>query len=165
MKTKYYLLVLLAFLSGCSNKTDSTTTTATATAHQYAYYNGSCFDYTSQVYVAASYCTTSSATTTTTSGYQLSNNGLCYSTATGLQVATGYCTSTASGYQLSNGFCYMTSTGQQVSLSYCSTTSTSTTGQCVGTYIYNAQYVQCSGSNCSGYTLIQASTGTAVYCQ
>ncbi len=102
-------------------------------------------------------------TTTAVTGYQLSN-GICYSTSTGQQVASGFCTSTNSGYYSNNGFCYMSSTGQQVDNSFCST-NTTPGGQCVGVYIWNGSYVQCNGSNCRGYTLIQATTGTSVLCQ
>lgn len=159
--------MLSVLMAGCAKESNSTTTAAAAA--QYGVVNGSCYNYTSGVYVLSSYC--SSLTATTNSGYTYSN-GYCYSTSTGQVVDTSYCSSTtaASGYTYYNGYCYSTSTGQQVNTSYCSSATGGTTnGACYGTYIYNyngyAQYVTCSGSNCRGYTLIQTTTGQQVYCQ
>lgn len=154
----FIAIILSVFVVSCAQKNDATQTTTTTTG-QYGYANGACYDYTNKQYVATSYCSTTTAGT----GYQLSN-GICYSTSTGQQVASGFCTSTNSGYYSNNGYCYMSSTGQQVDNSYCSSTTT-TGSQCIGIYIYNGSYVQCNGSNCRGYTLIQATTGTAVTCQ
>jgi hypothetical protein len=105
-------------------------------------------------------------TITTTAGQYSYINGACYDYTNKQYVTTSFCTTTtaSTGYQLSNGICYSTSTGQQVDNSYCSS-NTTTGSQCIGVYIYNGQYVQCNGSNCRGYTLIQATTGTPVTCQ
>jgi hypothetical protein len=104
--------------------------------------------------------------TNTNSGYQLGVNGQCIQTSTGQQVPYNYCSQTSNtGYQLGvNGQCIQTSTGQQVPYNYCS--QAGGTGQaCYGIYIYNGQQVLCSGSDCSGWTLIQAQTGQQVLCQ
>ncbi|MGZ3727377.1 MAG: hypothetical protein ACXWQQ_16365 [Pseudobdellovibrio sp.] len=164
MKKLILVLFSLALAAGCSKANDTTSSTATtASTHTYGVLGGSCYDYTSSTYVASTYCSTS-----TTNGYTLTN-GICYSSG-GVQVATGYCTSTTTGYYSSNGSCYSSSTNQMVSSVYCSSnTTTSGNGACYGNYIYNQngymQYGVCNGSNCSGYTLIQVSTGQTVYCQ
>lgn len=153
---KFLIAIILSiFVLGCPKKNDPAQTTTTTTGYQLS--NGLCYSTSTGQQVATGLCTT------TTNGYQLSN-GICYSTSTGQQVATGFCTSTNSGYYSNNGYCYMSSTGQQVNNSFCST-STTTSGQCIGVYIYNGQYVQCNGADCRGYTLIQATTNTTVTCQ
>ncbi|WP_413290480.1 hypothetical protein [Bdellovibrio sp. HCB337] len=108
---------------------------------------------------------TSDTTTAAATNYYLSN-GYCYSSA-GQQVSTSYCSSTT-GYNQSNGYCYSSSTGQAVNSTYCTSSSTTTGSQCVGVYYYLSAYgyqaVQCNGTNCRGYTLLNQ-YGLQTYCQ
>ena len=166
MKKLILALALVTLSLSCqkSNNTAADNTAAITSTHQYGMSNGSCYDFTSAAYVAASFCSN-----VANSGYSL-NNGVCYSTTTGQAVATSFCsnTNTNSGYSLNNGTCYSTTTGQPVATTYCSGGS-NTNGACYGTYIYSGngqqQYGTCNGANCRGYTLIQASTGQTVMCQ
>jgi hypothetical protein len=93
---------------------------------------------------------------------------------TGTVVSTAYCTSNPFTYNGSG--CYDSISGTYVATAYCSTTSTATSStygytaqSCYGTYYayngYNAQLVQCYGSNCRGYILYNVSTKTPVVCQ
>lgn len=101
-------------------------------------------------------------------------NGACYDSTTGAYVAANLCGGAVSGYNsgyyMSNGSCISSTTGQAAPITYCQNGATSGYGnQCYGQYIYTQsgamQYVQCAGANCRGYTLVQPSTGTTVYCQ
>ncbi len=132
------LILSTILLSACSEK--STSTSSSGATHQYAYINGYCYDYTASAYVATTYCSTS--------------------------------TTTSTGYYSSNGYCYSSYNNQLVNNAYCSsTTGTSTATTCNGYYYYiqgqYAQVVYCNSYNnyCSGYTMVEYSTGKQVTCQ
>jgi hypothetical protein len=144
MKIKIIMVLAagLALVVGCSKENENTNKINTG---QYSMLNGGCYDNVSRTYVAANLCSGVGATGNTGYMYQ---NGLCYSTTTGQQVQVNYCNNVAGGVNGVNGM-YGT--------------------QCVGTYIYNQggypTYVNCNGTNCRGYTLIEATTQRQVYCQ
>ncbi|MCK6599590.1 MAG: hypothetical protein L6Q37_14595, partial [Bdellovibrionaceae bacterium] len=103
------------------------------------------------------------------------NGNICYSSATGQQVATTLCTSTCNSaitgnYYWNGGICY-SNLGQVMDSSYCLNNSNLGTisAQCVGEYIYNnagfEQRVNCYGAICRGYTLIEPTTRRTVICQ
>ena len=137
-------LLPLLFTSCGSSSGSSTTATSYYSA------NGLCYSNTG----------TQVASTLCTSSYYMSN-GLCYA-AGGVQVATTMC---SSSYYTSNGLCYSTG-GVQVSPIYCSSTTSSLVAQyCVGYYYLNSVEYYCNGTNCSGYTLISATTGQSTTCR
>src|ERR1017187_3807108 len=106
----------------------------------------------------------------TTSGYYL-NGGQCYQASNQQVVAQQYCTNTGigtNGYVLQGNQCIQTSTGQAAPLQYCQGGGAGgSMGPCYGNF-YNPQNGmtgQCYGMNCSGYTLVNLSTGQQQYCQ
>ena len=106
--------------------------------------------------------------------YSMNQNGVCMDLTTGAQAAPAYCNGMTSayggGYYLTgNGtICMSSATQQQVPLNYCQNAA-GMGNQCYGQYVFTQsgymQQVTCNGANCRGYTLIQQSTGTTVYCQ
>lgn len=116
MKNAIYILLLLAFMTGCQKPND--TPPPAAVAHQFGMMGGSCYDYTAATYTAATNCAGMNSNSSSTYSMQ---NGTCVS-STGQQVATSFCTSTANGYYTTNGVCYSSSTNQQVAASLCTST-------------------------------------------
>ena len=181
MKNILYVFFVLALLVGCQKSNDGERTPPAVT-HQFGMLGGSCYDYTSATYTAATNCAGMSSNTN--SNYTM-QNGVCVS-STGQQVAATLCTQTTTGYYLNNGVCYSSTTNQQVAMSFCGTNSTLPPtqpmpmpppqqmpypggGPCFGNYIYTghgyAEYGYCYGTNCRGYTLIEAASGRTVFCQ
>lgn len=209
MKNIIFVLFVLALMVGCQKSNDGERTPPPVT-HQFGMMGGSCYDYTSATYTAATNCagmnsnTNSNYTmqngvcvsstgqqvaanlcTQSSTGYYL-NNGVCYSSSNQQQVAVTLCSQSTSGYYNNNGVCYSSSTNQQVAMSFCNTNSTLPPNQsmpmpppmqmpypgggpCFGNYIYTgngyAEYGYCYGTNCRGYTLIEAASGRTVFCQ
>ena len=161
MKNIFFVLFLIAFTTGCQKPNDTPRTEA---AHQFGALNGSCYDYTSATYTAATNC----PGLNTASAYTM-QNGTCVSTSTGQPAAATNCTTSSTKYYTNNGTCYSSSTNQQVATSFCSTNPPSTGGPCYGNYIYNGngypEYGYCYGTNCRGYVLVEVATGRTVNCQ
>lgn len=143
-------MVLLAF--GCDKKSDSQ---PVARINNYGMRDGSCYDYTNNMYVANNLCTNYGGN----GGYGYSNdqgykwvNGACYN-RDGYQVSSDFC----NGYNNGGGGGYYGGGYQQ-----------GTAKVCYGQYIYMAggypQYGMCYGTNCRGYTLIEVATGQMVSC-
>jgi hypothetical protein len=158
MKHLLFILPLLFLAMACNQKKDSDN--SLSLVHQFGLMNGTCYDYTTKSYATPTSCNF-------TSGYYL-NNGVCTSVSTGQPANTNYCSTTNnSPYYWSNGNCLSVYNNQPVAPSLCTTAST--TAQCYGNYIWNYQGTMrptvCSGANCSGFTLIEASTGRQVVCQ
>lgn len=159
MKTNLKILVLAVTAMvqiGCGKDSSNTAATNTAIPVTYHWSNGVCYSSTGPV-VSNSYCSGTSGTT------YFTYNGTCY---LGTQAtSSSYCTNLTSGYypNPNNNICYAVTA---VANTYCSG-STSTTTSCVGIYYlylpYRFQTVNCSGANCSGYTLI-TQTGQMVTC-
>lgn len=203
MKNICFILLLLAFTTACQKTND---TPPAVVAHQFGMMGGSCYDYTSATYTAATNCmgmnssssyTMQNGVCVSATGQQVAtslcsqsstgyyfNNGICYSSATQQQVAANLCSQSSTGYYFNNGICYSSATNQQVAISFCGTNSNlpqpmpmpppmqmpmPSNGPCFGNYIYNgngyAEYGYCYGTNCRGYTLIEAASGRTVFCQ
>jgi hypothetical protein len=152
-----FSLSLIAFSFIACSKKGSTSTVATA-ATTYYVSSGLCYN-NSNVQVDYSYCNASTS-------YHLTG-GLCYNSSN-VQVDYSLC---STSYYLSNGLCY-NSSNVQVSTTLC-TGASSSASSCSGLYYYidyygNLYKVTCDGvantGNCSGYDLIQGSTGNYVYC-
>ncbi len=151
MKNFYLALVTATMIAGCDNAANSNKNSTPVpqpnsnNSSQYTFRNGSCYSNSTGQQVNASLCNNS-------------NN----SNGNGSGVPTGY--------ELRNGLCYSSTTGQQVVSYYCVPPSNGNGNRmCYGPYIFtqngNQQFVTCNGSNCSGYMLVQPSTGAPVYCQ
>lgn len=152
-----FALAVVLLASGCDKNSD----TKPASINQYGMRDGSCYDYNSNMYVNTSYCNT--------------NNN--YGYGGGYGYGSGY---NQGGYKWVNGACYNRD-GYQVSSDYCNGSADGYNGGggyygggyptskvCYGQYIYNSggymQYGMCYGTNCRGYTLIEAATGQMVMC-
>ena len=189
-KLKVYLgfvfltLLIVATFSSCADK-KSSNSTPTAT---YANINGICVNTANNnQQVDSSLCgmasgviingvcmnqsTNTQLPMTSCAGVNANNSGyVCYSTTTGQQVPSTYCATNANtannSFTLYNGACYVTATSQPTALANCANQSGGQ--QCNGTYYYQSaggyQAVQCSGTNCRNYTLIDSS-GRSVTCQ
>jgi hypothetical protein len=155
----YIILInLIGFIfigSGCANKSSNNNTTTSPTCNN-TVINGNQNGY--GYYISNGYCygQNGQATSYTVNNCPVTN-----------------CNSNNSGYYLRNGYCYSSNNpnGQPVDGSYCVNLGNngSTSGPCYGNYYYNnngyQQQFQCNGSNCSGITMTEASSGRQVYCQ
>ena len=170
---------MIILVSGCDKKSDSPNNNNPA-FHQYGMRDGSCYDYTSNAYVANVNCNN------TNSNYVM-QNGVCF-TRTGQQVPVENCYNNNDGYDNGNGYGggynggygggynggggYGGGDGYHGGGGYggggygggsCSRR------QCFGQYIYTQggmmQYGTCFGINCRGYMLIEVATGQMVLCQ
>lgn len=132
MKSIYLVLFLFGLASGCQKSNDAPRVEA---AHQFGALGGSCYDYTSATYTAATNC----PGLNTTSTYTM-QNGTCMS-STGQPVAASFC---STNLPPSAGPCY---------------------GNYIYYGNGYPEYGYCYGSNCKGYSLTEAATGKTVTCQ
>jgi hypothetical protein len=147
----------------CYNSSNSTVDDSYCSGQTAYYISGGVCRNTSGTAVAISYCTSLT---------YFYSNGQCFNSS-GSVVASTYCTSgttTSTGYYINNYTCY-NSSNVAVDYSYCTSGTSGST--CSGLYYYidyygNLYKVTCDGiansGNCSGYELIQGSTGNYVYC-
>lgn len=141
---------------GCAKDKNENRYGATNTG--YYMNNGICMNNMGQQ-VSPTYCNGAN------SGYYM-NNGICMNNM-GQQVTPSLCMNNGGmgSYYYSNGSCY-SSAGQMVPVNYCSNMGyNGYSQQCVGSYYWNGQMVQCNGSNCTGYSLVSVQSGQTVYCQ
>lgn len=161
MKNVFFSVLMLIMLSGCDNGSKDSSAPITP-SYQYG------------------------------SAYSL-RNGSCYLTSTGQQVDNSYCYSSngnnygsnygnnnrnnyGNNYGNNNG--YGNNYGGNYNGNYGNNYGGNfggggmnplNGGQCYGTYIFSqsgyAQFVSCYGVNCSGYTLIQLTSGAPVFCR
>jgi hypothetical protein len=107
-----------------------------------------------------------------TSGTQYHFNGVTCVDVNNNPVAQTLCTQAGIGngqFQILGGNCIETFTGQPVSYSYCIGVAGYNPNQCSGIFLkylgYGlTSYIYCQGSNCSGQTLIEYTTGTQKVC-
>jgi hypothetical protein len=107
-----------------------------------------------------------------TSGGQYRLNGVTCVDVNNSPVAQSLCTQSGVGngqYQILGGNCIQTYTGQPVSYSYCTGIAGYNANQCSGIFLkylgYGmTSYLYCQGSNCSGQTLIEYTTGIQKVC-
>lgn len=106
-----------------------------------------------------------------TSGTQYHLNGVTCVDVNNIPVAQNLCTQSGvgNGYQILGGNCIQTFTGQPVDYSYCTGVAGYNPNQCSGIFLkylgYGmTSYLYCQGSNCSGQTLIEYTTGVQKVC-
>ncbi|OYZ18635.1 MAG: hypothetical protein B7Y39_13365 [Bdellovibrio sp. 28-41-41] len=106
-----------------------------------------------------------------TSNTQYHLNGVTCVDVNNNPVAQSLCTQAGvgNGYQILGGNCIQTYTGQVVSYSYCTGVAGYNPNQCSGIFLkylgYGmTSYLYCQGSNCSGQTLIEYTTGVQKVC-
>lgn len=189
----YLILGVLLIVSVACDKKGSDPAPA-APVHQYGYVNGSCYDITTNTPAAANLCTgvvqnagyrwngtqcldvnnqpvAQTLCNTTTSGtgsYRW--NGTSCTDLNGAPIAPTLCQTNSNvvgQYQLIGGECY-SSNFMWVSYTLCSGVGGFVPNQCHGTYVmYQPGFVQtiyCSGTSCSGKTLIEYYTGRQIVC-
>ena len=162
---KMSLLTLAGFaLTNCGNPNQN----VNGTTSGYYLNGGQCYQASNQQVVAQQYCTN---TGIGTNGYVLQGNQ-CIQTSTGQAAPLQYCQGGmgTSGYILQGNQCIQSSTGQAAPLQYCQGGGyggMGGMGPCYGNYYnpQNGRTGQCYGMNCSGYTLVNLSTGQQQYCQ
>lgn len=188
---KLALGVLVVLTVACDKK--GSDPAPAAPVAQYNYVSGSCRDVATNAVVAQSYCanvlingayrfdgttcrdvnnnvvsTTFCNTATISSGYHWSGTN-CLDVNNQI-VAQTLCTqSGTNGYQILGGNCIQSYTGMSVPYSYCVGVSGYNPNQCSGIFMkylgYGVtSYLYCQGSNCSGQTLIEYTTGIQKTC-
>lgn len=147
-----FAVTMIIFAVGCDQKSDSPKQSTTFN-NQYGMRDGTCYDYTNNVYVNNSNCNNSAYGNNYGSNQNyVYQNGGCY-TRSGAQVSLENCAIYDDGYDdgyYGGGGYYQNQK------------------QCYGLYIYTGagymQYGNCYGINCRGYTLIEVATGQTVQC-
>lgn len=158
MKNLFFALLLLVMVSGCDNGNKDSSAPATPTyqyGSAYSLRNGSCYLTSTGQQVDNSYCN--------------SSNGNNYGSNYGNNNRNNYGSNYGSNYGNNNG--YGSNYGGNYGNNYGGNGGMNPTSgeQCYGTYIFSqygyAQFVSCFGANCSGYMLIQTTTGAPVFCR
>jgi hypothetical protein len=174
MKAIFILMTItiVLFSVGCDKKSEDNSNNKNNGLHQYGMREGSCYDYTDNVYTASINCNNNAY------GYNnnfVMQNGQCYS-RNGQLVAIENCTNfddndngygggyNGGGY---NGGGY---NGGGYGGGNCGgNQSNCCSRSCYGNYIYTGSgYPQqgiCYGSNCRGFMLLEVATGHYVNCQ
>lgn len=166
MKTLFFAFTLLLLATGCDKKGSSSNNNANISTQQYSMRDGSCFDNSTQTYVANIYCQNNNG------AYHMSN-GNCYN-RDGYQVPmencnqnNGYNDDWDNGYD-GGGGCPGGNCGGYGNGGGYNGGNNCISKSCYGSYIFTQggymQYGTCYGFNCRGYTLIEASTGQTVRC-
>ncbi len=163
-----------AYVNGsCHDTTTNTAVAANLCANvlingAYRYDGATCRDTAGNV-VTTTLCTQGIYTTGVNSQYHL--NGVTCVDINNNPVAQTLCTQMGvnTQYQILGGNCIYTYTGQAVSYQYCSGVAGYNPNMCNGIFLkylgYGmTSYLYCQGSNCSGQTLIEYTTGIQKVC-